>query len=64
MGHWIVGDGMSEYIGYYNATGHVMHFARVDGARETTDRREAERMATVARELYGRKRFRAIYREE
>jgi hypothetical protein len=59
MDEWLVGDGMGEFVAYYNHTGHVMHFTRDrQEARKTTDSREAFEVARIARELYRRKNMR------
>lgn len=50
---WIAGNGMGVYVGYYNPTGHVMHFVgNPEEAQRTTDSYEAARWAKVATDLY------------
>lgn len=56
---WLVSDGMGEYVAYYNAAGHVMHFTHDRSeARKTTDSYESAQIARIAREVYGRKNMR------
>lgn len=52
---WRVGDGMGEWVAYYNPTGHVMHFTRnSEEAWRTTDSYYAAEVARIARTLYNR----------
>lgn len=59
MNEWIVGDGMGEWVEYYNPTGVVMVFTHErEKAFRTTDSYEAANITRIAREVYGRKNMR------
>ena len=61
--YYLVSDnGGSEYLRKYSYAGNLMTFTRNrEEAVRTTDRADATKWAKIARELYDRKRFKAIY---